>query len=366
VAFRDIVGNRDVVRQLQESIAAERVPHAFLFAGPKGVGKYTLALAMAQTLNCLEPESSDGLPDACGRCHNCIRIAESLDLDARFHEAVEAREDLRDADRKDTRILIQTHPDVLIVPPDPPQMLVKVGQVRSVIHNVQRPPSEGRHKVYIFPASTFMNEAANALLKVLEEPPEYAHLLLLTENASALLPTIRSRASLVRLAPLPVAELIAILAERRPEWSAERRELAARLAEGAVGAALSFDADAYMASRRDALVLLHGAIEDPDPSALFHITETYRAGAEGQEKMRTLLHVLYLILQDLLWLQAGESANLRNIDVQPELRRIAENVSFDWIENAARRLVEAESGMRRNLLRSLSLDALAAQMQPSR
>jgi DNA polymerase-3 subunit delta' len=75
---------------------------------------------------------------------------------------------------------------------------------------------------------------------------------------------------------------------------------------------------------------------------------------------------LYLILQDLLWLQAGESANLRNIDVQPELRRIAESVSFDWIENAARRLAEAESGMRRTLLRSLSLDALAAQMQSSR
>ncbi|MGH9617097.1 MAG: ATP-binding protein, partial [Acidobacteriaceae bacterium] len=201
--FRGFLGNEATARQLQECAASGRLPHAILLSGPRGAGKYSLSIALAQTLNCLDPQSFNGQPDACDVCHNCARIAAALDLDARAAEAVEAREDLRDADRKDTRILIQTHPDVLVVPPDPPQMLVKVGQVRSVIHNAQRAPAEGKGKIYIFPTAKFMNEAANSLLKVLEEPPEYAHLLLLAENPSDLLPTIRSRTSQMRLHALP-------------------------------------------------------------------------------------------------------------------------------------------------------------------
>lgn len=91
-----------------------------ILAGPKGAGKYTLALMLAQAVNCLHPTETDGLPDFCGRCENCLRIAESKNLEERVTEAVAAREDMRDADKRETRILIQTHPDVLVVPPDPP------------------------------------------------------------------------------------------------------------------------------------------------------------------------------------------------------------------------------------------------------
>ena len=98
-------------------------------------------------------------------------------LDARFDEAVAAREELREVDKRETRILIQTHPDVLVIPPDPPQMLIKVGQVRRVIHEIYRFPSEARRAFYIFTSTGFMKEAANSLLKVLEEPPEFASIL---------------------------------------------------------------------------------------------------------------------------------------------------------------------------------------------
>ncbi len=361
--FRSFLGNPATVRHLQEAAASGRIPHAILLSGPRGAGKYSLALALAQTLNCLDLQSDHGLPDACDVCRNCTRIASALDLEARVAEAVEAREDLRDADRKDTRILLQTHPDVMVLPPDPPQNLVKVGQVRSLIHNIQRAPSEGNHKIYIFPRSAFMNEAANGLLKVLEEPPEYAHLLLLTENPSDLLPTIRSRASMMRLEALPRPQMEEILAERRPEWKPDRRALVARLSEGAVGRALSFDAEAYTASRKDALLLLRTATAEPDHSALFHMTETYRAGAEGQQKTQGLLRTLYTLLEDMMLLQAAQPDMVRNIDILPELRRLADSVPFEWIERTSRRMAEVESGMRRNLLRSLSLDALAAGMQ---
>jgi len=361
--FRGFLGNSATVRQLQESVASGRLPHAILLSGPRGAGKYSLAVALAQVLNCLDPQTHNGLPDACDVCRNCTRIAASLDLDVRVAEAVEAREEMREVDRKETRVLVQTHPDVMVLPPDPPQMLVKVGQVRSLIHNIQRAPAEGSNKIYIFPRSAFMNEAANALLKVLEEPPEYAHLLLLSENPADLLPTIRSRASRMHLDALPRPELEAILAERHPEWKPDRRALVARLAEGAVGRAISFDLEPYTASRKDALLLLRTAIAEPDHSALFRMTETYRAGAEGQEKTRALLRALYALLEDIMLLQAGQPEMARDIDILPELRRLAENISFDWIERTARGMAELESGMRRNLLRSLSLDALAAGMQ---
>ncbi|MEO6966552.1 MAG: DNA polymerase III subunit delta' [Acidobacteriaceae bacterium] len=361
--FRSFLGNEATARQLQESAASGRLPHAILLSGPRGSGKYSLAIALAQTLNCLDPQTYNDLPDACDVCHNCVRIAAALDLNARVAEAVETREGLRDADRKETRILIQTHPDVLVVPPDPPQMLVKVGQVRSLIHNAQRAPAEGKGKIYIFPTAKFMSEAANSLLKLLEEPPEYAHLLLLAENPSDLLPTIRSRCSPMRLTAVPTDRLEEILAQHHPEWPQTRRTLVVQLAEGGVGRALSFDVDTYLASRKDALLLLHTATAEPDHSALFHMTETYRAGADGQQKTQDLLRTLTMLLEDTMLLQAGQPQMARNIDILPELRRLAESVSFDWIEGAVRRIVEVETGMRRNLLRSLSLDALAAGLQ---
>jgi DNA polymerase-3 subunit delta' len=362
VDFRSFLGNPDAVRHLQEMQAADRLPHALLLAGGRGAGKYSLALALAQTIHCLHPRQTNGLPDACGACSNCTRIAEASDLEARTAEAIEAREQLREADRKDTRILIQTHPDVLVLPPDPPQFLVKVGQVRSLIHDIQRLPSEGRRKLYIFPNAVFMNEAANSLLKVLEEPPPYAHILLLSENPNDLLPTIRSRTSLLRLHPLPLPQMELVLAAQRPAWAAKQRALVARLAEGAVGRALSFDLEAYLATRKDALLLLRSALDGTDHSALFRATESYRAGHEGQQKTQELLRALYSLLEDLLLLQAGAPNSVRNIDLEAELRQLAPRTSFSWLEQAARAIGEVESGMRRNLLRSLSLDALVSQM----
>jgi DNA polymerase-3 subunit delta' len=121
-------------------LARKRFPHAVILAGARGAGKYTLALMLAQALNCLAPTETDGLPDFCGQCANCRRIAQAADLDARFAEAVETREGLREADKKDTRLFVQTHPDVLVIPPDPPQMMIKVDQVRRVIETIYYRP----------------------------------------------------------------------------------------------------------------------------------------------------------------------------------------------------------------------------------
>jgi DNA polymerase-3 subunit delta' len=360
VSFDQFVGNAANVRHLREAIAVERMPPALILAGPRGAGKYTLSIMLAQTMACLQHPVTNGLPDFCGVCRNCTRIAQSLPLADRVNEAIAAREDLREVDKKDTRILIQTHPDVVVIPPDPPQLLIKMGQVRNVVQHIYRLPSDAPRAVYIFTSTAFMKEAANSLLKILEEPPAYAHIVLLAENPGELLPTIRSRASIFRLGALPPEEIEAVLAEQRKEWKPKQRALVARLAEGGIGQALGFDLEGYLASRQDALVILSNATEERDYGALFRVTETYWAGAEGQQKTSALLHAFASLLEDLLLLHSGTGHLIRNIDLQAELTRMSQTVDVGWIEAAVRALDQVEQGMRRNLLRSLSLDSFAA------
>jgi DNA polymerase-3 subunit delta' len=357
--FSDFHGNVETIHRLRDMVARERFPHAVVLSGARGAGKYTLALMLAQALNCLTPTETDGLPDFCGECANCRRIALAADLDARFAEAVEVREGLRETDKKDTRLFVQTHPDVLVIPPDPPQMMIKVDQVRRVIETIYYRPSEARERVYIFTDSAFMKEAANSLLKVLEEPPEFATIFLLSENPGELLPTIRSRSMVVPLAAVPVEQVEQYLAKQRPEWKPPQRALVARLSEGALGRARAFDLDGYVAARADALAVLSSALLAEEHSQLFKITESYRPGAEGREKIERLLRTLYSLLRDLMFLGSNSPQLVQNTDIQSQLTRLAEAADFDWIAAASDRLAEVERGMRRNLLRSLSLDSFA-------
>jgi len=365
--FHDFLGNSHAIEGLRMAIASGRLPHSLILAGPQGAGKYTLALMLAMAVECeRQPRelwsTGQSLASYCGVCKNCIRIAACADLQSLVDSAVEAREGMRETDKKDTRILIQEHPDVLIVPPDPPQLLIKLGQVRSLIHSAQYLPSEAPRKMFILTAASFVKEAANSLLKVLEEPPDYVHIILCVENPGELLPTIRSRCATVRLGALPIEELEMMLADRRQDWQPKHRTLVAKLAQGAAGKALSFNLEEYVAARTDAMVLLRSAIADPDHSTLFKMTETYRAGADGQTKTTALIRTIGLLLEDMLLLQAGTPELVRNVDIRAELERLTAAVSFAWIENASRGLDQVTSGMRRNLLRNLSLDAFAEQL----
>jgi DNA polymerase III subunit delta' len=369
--FSDFAGNPETIHRLREMLARNRFPHAVILSGAHGSGKYTLALMLARAMNCLEQPlpgggaGTGGLPDFCGHCSNCTRIAQALDLDSRFAEAVEARENLRDTDKKETRLFVQTHPDVLVIPPDPPQMMIKVDQVRHVIETIYYRPGEARERVYIFTSSAFMKEAANSLLKVLEEPPEFATIFLLTENAGELLPTIRSRSMTFNLGALPLPEIESRLVKLRPDWNPRQCALVARLSEGAIGRALSFDLESYVAARSHALVILRSALggKNSEHSELFKTTESYRSGAEGRTKIESLFRTFYSLLEDLMFLQSGAAQLVRNTDILGELRKMSESADFDWLQRATEGLGEVERGLRRNLLRSLSLDAFATALE---
>ena len=361
--FSDFHGNAETVQRIREMLARDRFPHGVILTGRTGSGKYTLATMIARAMNCLEYATSDGLPDFCGHCSNCTRIAQSEDLDARVAEAVDARDALKETEKKETRLFVQTHPDVLIIPPDPPQMMIKVDQVRHFIATIYFRPLEARERVFIFTDAAFMKEAANSLLKVLEEPPEFATIFLLAESAGELLPTIRSRCMVLGLQSLASDEIETYLAKHRPEWKAPQRALVARLSEGAIGRARTFDLAAYSAAREHALVILRTALRSGEHSELFKMTESYRAGAEGRAKLELLLRCAYSLLQDLMFLDSGSRELVRNTDIASELQKLGESASFEWLASASDRLAEVERGMRRNLLRSLSLDAMEAALE---
>ena len=404
--FNDFLGNTPAVESLRTAIAAGRLPHSLILSGPAGAGKYTLALMLAMAVECeRQPRdlwsNGQSLAGFCGRCHNCTRIASAANLEEQVAAAVAIREDLRETDKKDTRVLIQPHPDVLILPPDPPQLLIKLGQVRTLIQRAHYLPAEAPRRIFILTSTNMMKEAANSLLKVLEEPPDTVHIFILAENPGELLPTIRSRCASVRLGALPLDEIEGLLITRRPDIPPPQRALIARLSQGAAGRALSFDLETYTAARADALILikyaadalrytaggrlgsssgLQPAVKDlrregalapgssstePDHTTLFKMTETYRAGADGQAKTISLLRAFSLLLEDLLLLDAGTPELLRNIDLRPELERLAQTLPFAWIERASHAADQVQSGLRRNLLRSLSLDAFAAGLTES-
>ncbi len=363
-SFSDFLGNSPTVTDLRAAVAAGRLPRSLILTGSSGAGKYTLALLLTLALECdVQPRESapDGraLAGFCGVCRQCSRIFQAADLPARVAEAIASREDMREADKKDTRILVQTHPDVLIVPPDPPQLLIKLGQIRTVIGRAQYVATEARARVFLITSGAFMKEAANSLLKLLEEPPDGVYLMLLAESLSDLLPTIRSRCAVARLGALGPVEMEALLAERRPQLSAGERSLLARLSEGAAGRALSFDLPAYIAARAEALVVLSQLEHTRDHAPLFRMTESYRAGAEGQAKIEALLQALSRLLEDVLLLRGGAPAQIRNIDLHAEIARLADTMDLPGLEAAVRAVDAVRAGMRRNLLRSLSLDALA-------
>ena len=373
--FNEFLGNTHAVESLRSAIAAGRLPHALILSGAAGAGKYTLALMLAMTIECeRQPRDlwSNGqtLAGFCGHCSNCTRIATAANLEEQVAAAVLARDDLRETDKKETRVLIQPHPDVLILPPDPPQLLIKLGQVRTLIQRAHYLPAEAPRRIFIVTSANMMKEAANSLLKILEEPPDSVNVFILAENLGELLPTIRSRCATVRLGALAIEEMEMLLADRRPEVLPKQRALIARLSQGAVGRALAFDLETYTAARTDALIFLTNAAAalnmssntEPDHTGLFKMTETYRAGADGQQKTTALLRAFSLLLEDLLLLNAGTPELLRNIDLRAELDRLAAALPFDWIERASHAVDQVQSGLRRNLLRSLSLDAFAAQL----
>lgn len=341
--FENFFGNRAAAETLAEMIGRGRIPQTILLDGPEGVGKATLARRFAARLlgGADKIERDDlSLP------HNRETLAE--------------REKLPAEKRNEDPFLLATHPDFVTFAPDGPLRQLQIPQMRLLKERAQYGPLAGRRRVFLIDSIDRANEqAANSLLKTLEEPPPYLIFLLTAENPYDLLPTIRSRSVPVRLSRLSDEEMEAF-ARAKGLPDAERR---VALAAGSPGVAFNLDLAAYDKRREAMLALLKSASGGVPFGEWARHSE--RLAASRTEKLEPYLKVLYLLLEDLLHLSEGRE-EIRNIDLRHELGALAGAVSFEWLRKAAVRTGELAHLLRRNIQKNIALDALVVELRLAR
>ena len=322
----------------------QRIPQTILLDGPEGVGKATLARRFAAAL--------------IGGADKIEQDDLSLQANA---EAIAEREKWPADKRNEDPLLFASHPDFLTFPPDGPLRQIGIEQMRLLKERAQFKPLHGARRVFLIDHIDRANEqAANSLLKILEEPPEHLVLLLAAENPYDLLPTIRSRAVSFHLAPLSNSEMKAVAGSRGlPD--VERR---IALAAGCPGLAVSMDLDVYDERRTAMLKLLQaGAGIAPFAEWAQHAEAM---APRKLEKLDALLKILYVLLEDVLRLSQGAGVRdieIRNADIRRDLETLADRVSFRWIRTAVGRADELSALVRRNIQKSIALDALVVELR---
>jgi DNA polymerase-3 subunit delta' len=365
MGFSDFVGNERIVSALQGALRAGRVPHALLFTGASGVGKYTLARMFAQAATC--ERLTD---DFCGECATCQRVALLADPALLLEQGLAERGESADAAAVERMpLILQTHPDVWALVPDPVRLktpvarpMLRVGQIRAVQRAAYFQPM-GRRRVFILDgADTMRWDVANVFLKILEEPPPSATLILIAPSPYSLLPTIVSRCMQFHFAPLPQADVERILKEKTDRKGAEIT-LAAQLAEGSPGLAMGMDVAASAQRRQDALRILSRAAQGQGFAQLF--ADTAALAKDRETTFERQLEIFYGLLTDLLELTAKvKTPMLRNKALAKELQALSTIVDVAWVMRAVAEFDQLHAGLRRNLNKQLGLDALAASLAP--
>ncbi len=360
--FKDFVGNTRVVESLRRLLTAERLPQAMLLAGPRGVGKFTLATLVARAANCRKTPGK-----ACGHCENCRALAALEDLPALVEAA---RRERGSANPEDIPLILRPHPCATVLVPDTDY--IRVSQMRYAVREAYAMPTGGRRNFFIFDqAERLRHDYADVLLKVLEEPPAQTTLILVTDAPFELRPTIRSRCVPLWFAPLRSEEITAYLAEHRPEAKKVDRELAAAAAAGSLGTALTLDVARYRELRGHALKVVRSALSHEAPAQLLFEATAALAGksrrdeerdgeGEGRKGFEFSLDILYSLLTDIVYLKVDvPDAELRHPDLGAELRTLGQKASWPVLSAAVDRLDAIWGRQRRNINRQLALDAWA-------
>jgi len=332
-------GNRPVVEALERMIDAGRIAQTILLDGPEGVGKATLARRFAARL----------IGEA--------RKIEQDDLSLERNIAIiEEREKWPAEKRVDDPLLFSSHPDFVTFPPDGPLRQISIQQMRLLKEIAQYKPLKGAWRVFLIDHVDRAGEqAANSLLKTLEEPPDHLILMMTAENPYDLLPTIRSRAVPFHMGRLQDEEMRAFAAARGLDHVERRLALAA----GSPGAALALDLEDYDRRRAAMLALLAAACGEAEFGVWVKHAESI--AARKSEKLELYLRVLYLLLGDILTLKYG-GGELRNPDIRPALEALAARARFEWVRKAVAKVDELMDLLRRNIQKSIALDALVVEL----
>ncbi len=330
--WHSLRGHDRVVTTLRRALASGRLPHAFLFVGPEGIGKRAFALRLAQALLCERTPEAE--LDPCGRCPACLQV------------------------------MAGTHPDLLQVatPEDKHELPIRV--IRDLCIDLGLKPMSGRRKVAIIDDADDLNdEAANAFLKTLEEPPPGSTLILIGTSAEGQLDTILSRCRVVRFDPLPEPELAELLREQGIAETPEAATRLARLGEGSVARARGL-ADPALAQFRGALFEEIAAPRGFEAPALARRIEEFvnKAGKEAGAKRaraRLVFGELVRLFRGTLRLSVGLEPPGADPDDSRAAASLAEKLEPEAVLALADRCLEADYHVRRNLYMPLILDDLS-------
>jgi DNA polymerase-3 subunit delta' len=301
-----------------------------LFAGPEGVGKHTLALSLAQAINC--PKSKDGV--ACGKCGVCARIEKG-----QFSDVVE----IDNGDKASIGI------DVIR---------------ERVLEPIGYRPFEGQRRVFIIdPADLMKDPSQNALLKTLEEPPPGAVLILISAYADSLLPTVLSRCRRVRFAPLTEGDVAQVLMERHG-MDAATAESRARQAEGSVAHALALDGGVLESDRDAAWHLVQTAASSSLGSRLKAAEAVTKHGTKRREREALGMRLAHVsgLLRDLSTLINAGNVPLSNADRESDLRAIARSFPIERLIDGFGVVARAQAALDRNASPKIVADWVAAQL----
>ena len=339
----DVVGHERAIDLLRRSIRNERIGHAYLLSGPRGIGKRTLALELARAVNCETAgpgtgaslgtgPALPGLADAegppCGVCRRCRLIAEGK------------------------------HPEVRVVGVQPPHKVIRVADVESIQADAALRPADAYRKVYVIQQAELLHvDAANRLLKTIEEPPPAVMIVLTTVDPEATLETIVSRCQHIRLRPLPTDRLAHELGSRG--LPPERAELLAALAEGAIGRALTLAADDRVLERRARLLdELDGLLGADRVERLQYARTLGDAWAKNPDSVREALGVWLRWWRDVLLVQRGAHSRIVNVDHRAELERHAGSVTPAVVAEAISRTRDTLLMLDQNVNARLALDVM--------
>ena len=292
-----IIGHQHIIEQLQRTVASDRIAGAYLFVGPMGVGKETIAHYFAQLIFCQQDAQP---PIVCGTCLACRKVDSG------------------------------NHPDLQFIRPE--GRLLRIGQIRELQKQIVYEPLESSRKVYILTDVERMNaEAENCLLKTLEEPPAASVLILLTSNIQVLLPTTRSRCQILQFHPMPTQELAAVLTDRF-SVAPEQATTLAIAAGGAIGKAITQLEKGNVLTEEVPEIL-----KETDLLAAFRLAENFKDNPETLENLVTWY-------RDLLFLQQGAPIELiTHIHSLEELQTLVPRYSRLRIQQAIQTVFDTKS-----------------------
>ncbi len=328
----DILGHEWAVDLLAEHVSKGRVRHAYLFTGPQGVGRRTLALGLAQALNCPQPVKP-GQP--CLQCSTCKRIR------------------------------LMAHPDLSIIQAETVGGTLKVEQIRELQRSLALAPYEAAYRVALLLRFEEAHpSAANALLKTLEEPNPQVVLILTAASAEDLLPTISSRCEVLRLRPLPIPQVLQGL-QARKEAPQKDVELIAHLSDGRPGYAFQLQSQAEMLDLRNTWLEDLGRLLGANRVERFAYAQAMTRDRE-RDFVRNVLQVWLSFWRDVLIRAGGASLPIANVDCTEKIESLASTLSLETAQQVVSRLQRTLELIDRNINTRLAVEVLLLDLPRAR